>query len=127
MRRLLGAAVLAGVVVLGLTLVGVIPVRAYVEQRNEIIAAEARIAALDADNAALRERARRLRTTEEIERLAREQFMRVRPGDVVYAIPGLRTSTADSPGIGLSDAPPPPPAPRKGLFARLVDRITFWS
>lgn len=66
--------------------VGVFPTRSLLAQRADIAAAEARLETLRSANAALDERAEALRTDAEVERLAREQYGLVRPGEEAYAI-----------------------------------------
>lgn len=73
--------------------VGVFPTRSLLAQRTDIAEAEARLETLRSANVALDERAEALRTDAEVERLAREQYGLVRPGEEAYAIL------------------PPPPAP----------------
>jgi cell division protein FtsB len=75
-----GAALVA---VLG---VGVFPTRAFLDQRGEMGQAEERLAVLREQNEALEERLDALATPEEIERLAREQYNLVRPGEEAYSV-----------------------------------------
>lgn len=77
---------LAAVILVAVTFVGVFPSRSYLSQRRDLQAGERRVAVLTRENARLEERARRLRTDAEIERLAREQYNLVRPGEEAYAI-----------------------------------------
>jgi cell division protein FtsB len=85
----------AGLVVAALALAGVLalavfPVRAYLAQRHHRQEMAAQVAALEARNKALEDRAANLRTDEEIERLAR-QYNLARPGEEVYFIPPQAT------------------------------------
>ena len=75
----------------GLTLVGVLfvavfPARTYLDQRHQRQEVVAQMKATDAKNKALEQRARSLNTDAEVERLAREQYNLVRPGEEAYAI-----------------------------------------
>ncbi len=94
MRR--AAWLLVGSVVLvGILFVAVFPTRTYLTQRRDLAATERRLEVLSAQNDELAARARSLDTDAEIERLAREQYNMVRPGEEAYAIL----------------PPPPPPSP----------------
>jgi cell division protein FtsB len=66
--------------------VGVFPTRAFVDQRRDIAEAQQRLSALREQNAALEDRIEALSTPQEIERLAREQYNLVRPGEEAYSV-----------------------------------------
>jgi len=111
----------AGVVLVGLLFLFVFPSRTYLAQRQELSSAEGRVQVLTRENEELASRVKKLNTDEEIERLAREQYNLVKPGEEAYAI--LPAPQPD---------PPPPPAKKpakksRGLVASVLDRITFWS
>lgn len=91
---LVAAAALLGV--LGLA---VIPARAYLRQQHDRDRLAATVADVSAQNRVLQERADRLSSDAEIERLARLHYNLAKPGEEVYAI--LPTATVP---------PPPPPA-----------------
>ncbi len=96
------AAVLVGLVVLvGFLFVGVFPTRTYLAQRRDLADTERRVEVLASQNRELAERVARLNTDAEIERLAREQYNLVRPGEEAYALlPAPRTApdaAADDP------------------------------
>ncbi|MEO6120928.1 MAG: septum formation initiator family protein [Acidimicrobiales bacterium] len=74
------------VALIGVSFIGVFPSRTYLSQRRTLDGAERRLEVLAAENARLAERARQLMTDAEIERLAREQYNLVRPGEEAYAI-----------------------------------------
>jgi cell division protein FtsB len=83
--RLIGA--LAGtLVVVALLLFGVFPTRTYLGQRAATQRASQRLEALTKQNDALKARMERLDTDAEIERLAREQYNLVKPGEEAYAV-----------------------------------------
>ena len=111
----------ASVVLVGLLFLFVFPTRTYIGQRNELDAAEQRVQVLSKQNEELASRVKRLNTDEEIERLAREQYNLVKPGEEAYAILPPPQSAE----------PPAEPAPKKkgkrGVVASVLDRITFWS
>jgi cell division protein FtsB len=64
----------------------VFPTRTFLAQREAIAQAEVQLAALDEQRAALDERAALLQDDAEIERMAREQYNLVRPGEQAYAV-----------------------------------------
>ena len=70
-------------VVLG---VGVFPTGAFLDQRRDMAEATERLSVLREQNDALEQRLEALSTPEEIERLAREQYNLVRPGEEAYSV-----------------------------------------
>ena len=88
-RRRIGRAVgiVGGCVALAVVLgVGVFPTRAFVDQRRDMAEAQERLTVLREQNEALEARMEALSTPEEIERLAREQYNLVRPGEEAYSV-----------------------------------------
>jgi cell division protein FtsB len=75
-----------GACLVGLLAVGVFPTRTFLDQRAETSQSEQRLAVFREQNAALEERIDRLETPEEIERLAREQYNLVYPGEEPYVL-----------------------------------------
>ena len=65
---------------------GVNPVRNWLDQRDEIARMEARLAEVQASNAALQADIELLRTDAEIERIARRDLGLIYPGEEAYAI-----------------------------------------
>ena len=65
---------------------GVFPTRSFLDQRSDVSDAERRLAVLREQNEALADQLERLSTPEEIERLAREQYSLVRPGEEAYSV-----------------------------------------
>lgn len=65
---------------------GVFPTRSYLDQRNEVSDAEQRLAVLKEQNAALADQLEQLSTPEEVERLAREEYNFVLPGEEAYSV-----------------------------------------
>ncbi|MBA2752560.1 MAG: septum formation initiator family protein [Actinobacteria bacterium] len=111
----------ATVAVVGLVFLAVFPTRTYLTQRRDLSNTERRLAVLSSQNQELSGRVARLNTEAEIERLAREQYNLVRPGEEAFAIlppPG-------PPALG-QDEEAPTQEPR-GVWGQLWDRITFWS
>jgi cell division protein FtsB len=75
----------------------VFPTRSYLAQRNAVNDARNDVQVLQEQNRRLQEEADRLETPEEIERLAREEFQMVYPGERAYAVlpaPAATTTTA---------------------------------
>ena len=130
-RRFLGPLVAAGVLVAFLG-AGVFPTRTYLHQRDAIANEEAKLAVLTAENQKLAAKVERLATDAEIERIAREQYNLVRPGEEAYAIlPGPadpETMTSES---GAAAEPPPAPVeladPPPSWWQRTADALTFWD
>ena len=71
-------------VALGLVATGVLPVRDFLERESAVNAANDQLAAVTAENALLSEDVDALYSEEEVERIAREQYGFVRPGEVGY-------------------------------------------
>ena len=119
--------VLVGVVVVFAVLfLGLFPTRSYVAQQRAIAAEQEKVAILRTENRRLMSRVERLHTDAEIERLAREQYNLVKPGEEAYAIlPG----PADPPPAPAGAAPAPPPAPpaKPGFWSTVWDHMTFWD
>ena len=84
-RRAVGPAV-ASVLVVGVLFLAVFPTRTYLSQRASTQAAREKVTVLQQQNAALEQRANELHQDAEIERLAREQYNLVRPGEEAYAV-----------------------------------------
>lgn len=78
---------LAGsVVALAVLFVAVFPTRAVLAQRADLADARAELAAIEATNAELEARIEDLGTDAEIERIAREEYNLVYPGEEAYAL-----------------------------------------
>ena len=86
------------VVLVGVLFLAVFPTRTYLDQRRELAAAERRAAVLAAQNEELAAKVQRLNTDAEIERLARQEYNLVRPGEEAFAI--LPGPTASAPADG---------------------------
>jgi cell division protein FtsB len=85
-RRRLLLGVLAALALVGFLFAFVYPTRTYLDQREQIRRAEERLAVLRQQTAALERDSQRLRGDAEIERVAREQYGLVRPGETAYVI-----------------------------------------
>lgn len=115
---------IASVVLVGLLFLFVFPTRTYLAQRRGMDAAHQRVKVLSQQNRELAAQVKRLNTDSEIERIAREQYNLVRPGEEAYAI-------LPAPQPVTPTTAPAAAATKKhksrGLFATVWDRITFWS
>jgi len=114
--RLLGL-LLGAVAVAAVVFLFVLPGRTYLAQQHSLVAAQTRLNVLSAENSKLSETAQRLQTDTEIERLARQQYGLVKPGEQAFAI--------------LPSRPAAPPAPARkaakpGLVGRLWRDAQFW-
>ena len=78
--------ILVSVVLVGILFAGVFPTRTYLAQRSATARAEEKLDVLGEQNAELERRARELQRDSEIERLAREQYNLVKPGEEAYAV-----------------------------------------
>jgi cell division protein FtsB len=93
--RLLIAAVLVG----GVVFLFVLPGRTWLQQRAAMNQAAHRLQVLQAENAVLARRAAQLQDPAYIERIAREQYGLVMPGQQAYGIiPPAVTTTTTVPG-----------------------------
>jgi cell division protein FtsB len=64
----------------------VYPTRTYLQQHHEISAAQQRLAQLQRDTARLDRQSHLLQSDTSVERIAREQYGLVRPGETPYVI-----------------------------------------
>ena len=112
----------ASVAVVAVLLLGVLPTRAWLDQRDRIRAEEAKLHVLSRENQRLTSRVQELHTDAEIERLAREQYNLVRPGEEAYAILPAPGSAAPAPKKATVQAKDEP-----SLLARIGDTLEFWD
>jgi cell division protein FtsL len=87
------------VVLVGLLFAFVYPTRTWLDQRNETNKARSQLEVLRGENARLARESKRLSTDAEIERLAREKYGLVKPGERPFVI---------LPAPSSSTTPPPP-------------------
>ena len=109
------------VVLAGITLLAVFPARTYFAQRHDLAAASERVQVLTRENTELSDRVKRLHTDEEIERLAREQYDLVKPGEEAFAI--LPPPASDTPKA----KPAPVAEAEPGFWAKVGDTLSFWN
>ncbi|MCZ7535240.1 MAG: septum formation initiator family protein [Acidimicrobiia bacterium] len=95
---------LASLALAAVLLLFVFPTRSLIAQRGDIDRARDDLEVIETENARLAEEAARLATPAEIERIARERFHMVRPGETAFAV----VPTGDDPGAdpGSEDAAP---------------------
>ena len=102
----------------GVLFVAVFPARTYLDQRHQRQEVAAQLEATDAKNKALEQRVHTLNTDAEVERLAREQYNLVRPGEEAYAILPTRQPPPSQP------AAKPKPKSGSSWFDRTWKSIT---
>ena len=97
----------------------VIPYRQIIEANQDVAAARARLAALEAENTELEADVAALQTPTEIEKLAREKLGYVRPGEVAFVV-------VDPPGDEqpAPEPEPEPEEPERTWVERVWDFIT---
>jgi cell division protein FtsB len=123
LRRVLWP-LLASAVLVGLLVGGVFPTRTYLHQRDQIDAEERRVKVLTDQNQKLASQVDQLRTDAEIERLAREQYNLVRPGEEAYAIlPGPADAEVGRVLPSLEAEIEAEPS----RWERILDTISFWD
>ena len=95
----MAAWVIGGVVLVVVLFVFIFPTRTYLDQRHQLSLASERLKVLDDQNKQLAAEAARLQTPEEIQRLARQQYHMVQPGEKAYVIlpSPAPTTTAPAP------------------------------
>ena len=82
------------------------PARSYLTQRNQVSGAQHDVDVLRAQNDKLQAQAIQLQSPAEIERMAREQFHYVFPGEQVYdVVPGVSTPPAEPTATTSTTAP----------------------
>ena len=92
---------LLSVVLLGVLFAFVYPTQSFLDQHGQTTKARAQLDLLRAENAKLADAVRKLHDDDEIDRIARQEYGLVKPGETPYVIlPAPTTTTA-----------PPPPAP----------------
>ena len=93
-RRAVIVSVLGALATVGLLFAFVYPTSTFLDQRSEINTAKQRLARIDAQTKKLEDETKRLKGDAEVERIAREQYGFVRPGETPYVIvPATPTTT----------------------------------
>jgi cell division protein FtsB len=100
-RRWFGVSLVIGVmglIMVGVLLLAVLPTRAWFTQRRQLAASEQRLAVLKAENRKLSDQLAALQNPAEVQRVARDQFNLVKPGEqVINVLPLPALSTAALP------------------------------
>jgi cell division protein FtsB len=107
-------------VALGLVASGVLPVQQYLERETQVVDAQGRLDALKEENQRLEEEADALLTDDEIERIAREQYGYVQPGEVGYVV----VPSDDAEPLSEPSAPAEPVVEPRSFLQRIWDFIT---
>ena len=104
---------------LALTVSGILPFRQLVSQQRQIDNTQDQLAALERENDLLSEDIEMLGTDAEIERIAREQYGLVRPGEVAYVVVVPRETT-------VAETPPNPVvrSDERAWWQRVWDFVT---
>jgi cell division protein FtsB len=98
----------ASLVLIGALFLFVFPTSAVWHQHNQVSDAQERLSVLKQQNEKLASESKHVLSDEEIERLARDRFNMVRPGEQAWAIvPGATTTTTTTPPA--TTAPPTTP------------------
>ena len=116
--------IVASPVVLGVLLWFVFPSRTYLDQRRQLAAAAAHVHVLADQNAQLSAQVEQLHTDAEIERLAREQYHLVMPGEQAYAILPAPLPTTTTTVVAA--ARPAAAVHSRSWAASLWQRLTAW-
>jgi len=96
-RRRMIVMVMASLAIVAFLFVFVYPTRTYIEQRQQIARAEERLEVIRRETEELRRATERLEGDTEVERIAREQYGLVRPGETPYVIVPQTTPTTTPP------------------------------
>ena len=100
-----------GVCVLAALAVFVFPTRTFLDQRNATNASQRRLDVLREQNEVMEQRIAELDDPEEVERLAREQYNLVQPGEEAYAVLPAPLPPLDLPTIWPFGSLQPTPTP----------------
>ncbi|MCU1427347.1 MAG: hypothetical protein JWL83_1347 [Actinomycetia bacterium] len=89
---------IASLVLVAVLFLFVFPTRSFLAQRHQIASAQQDLNVLRAQNARLEKEAARLNTNAEVERIARQEYHMVLPGETPYAVvPAPSTTTTTKP------------------------------
>ena len=119
-RQRLWRLFVASLVVVGILFTFTNPARTWFDQRQEIAAVRERNIVLDEQSQELRARAATLRSDEEIERIAREEYGLVKPGEEAF---GILPAPGSGPPKPEAETPPPP----RSAWRAAWDAATFWD
>jgi cell division protein FtsB len=120
--------VLSVLALVGVLVLGAFPARAYLDQLHQRHQLADRVQALAHGNSLLAEQVRHLQTDEAVERLARQRYHLVRPGEEAYAIlpDGRSHGRPDErlPEASTALTPSTTASPAEGWWSRAWARIT---
>lgn len=113
-------------VVAGFAATGVLPVREYLERGDVVNEAQIELDRLRAENSELADNVDALYTGQEVERIAREQYGFVRPGEIVYVVtePEVVQQDQQSVPVPIAVDPVPVVAEQRSFFQRVWDFVT---
>jgi cell division protein FtsB len=94
------------VVLVGLLFAFVYPTRTFLDQRESTNKARAQLELLQAENARMTGEAKKLSTDSEIERLAREKYGLVKPGERAFVVLPAPTTTTLPPAAPTTQPVP---------------------
>jgi len=107
---------------LAVTMAGVFPFRQIIAQHRQVELTEAKLEALRAGNRTLEAEVERLRSSTEMERIARERLGLVMPGETAYTVTQPPGDTGSERGGGKqAEAVLPPP---RSLLQQFWDFLT---
>jgi len=115
--RILGL-VIGSIALAAVLFLFVLPTRTYLAQRQSLAAAETRLKVFNDQNASLTAQAKQLQTNAEVERLAREQYGLVMPGEKAYVI--VPPAHAATPAVAKKAA-------HRSLLWRAWHDVQFWN
>ena len=104
-RRSTLVLLLVGLAFVAVLFAFVYPTRTFLDQRNETNKSRAQLEVLQAENARLARESKRMSTDSEIERLARQKYGLVRPGERPFVILPAPSSTVPPPTSTVPVAP----------------------
>jgi cell division protein FtsB len=96
-RRTMIGCVLVVITVVATMFIYVYPIRGYYSQKSIEQEERQRLEVLQEANEKILEQRRDLSTDEEIERIAREQYHLIKPGEEAYIVSGQATTTTTAP------------------------------
>jgi len=119
--RILGL-VVGSIAVAAVLFLFVLPSRTYLAQRHSLAAAETQLQVFRAQNAKLAAEAAQLQTNADIERIARQDYGLVKPGEKAYVIEPSPASPAAAPAPASKKKATSP-----GLVERVWHDVQFWN
>jgi cell division protein FtsL len=103
-RRTTLSSVLMGMAVIGFLFAFVYPTSTFFRQRSELGTAQEKLDRLRSETQRLQQESKKLQGPEEIERIAREQYGLVRPGETPYVlVPSAPATTTTQPATDVQE------------------------